>query len=152
MTLPATLCARHVFGTLLVLLPMSAQAEMTTVACSFTTECMDSEPCQATSYDLSFPRDNAPQLFALDAPLSASNPQNVWDLAPGQFYTEVTDISGTFKAVPIWATTYFGFNSFSDDATQRLLSVKDGLAYYSIHMLEEEISMSYRGVCTETVS
>jgi len=120
--------------TLLTAVPQVASAELVTVNCNFHTECFDTETCQDANYDMSFSRD--PQQMETD-----------------QVTTEVSDdMSETFKARAFGTPTHYGFTTVGADDTQMLLSVKDGVGRYSIHMLEEGIALFYLGTCKEAVS
>ncbi len=113
--------------------PQIASANPVTVSCSFHTECFDTEACRDSSYDMSFTRETDPKA--------------------DQFMTDVSDdMSETFQAVAFGTVTHYGFTTFGADATQMLLSVKDGVGRYSIHMLEEGIALFYLGTCKEAVN
>ena len=144
---PKVYCLGAIF---LAVAPIAAQAKLTAVSCHFTTECLDADACVETDYSLSFPHDPAPKKWQLMD--LTRKPSNKFDLRPGEFMIQVSDNSETFNAIPIWAHTHFGFSSFADDTTQRLLSVKDGVGRYTLHMLEEGISFSYLGTCAEAIS
>jgi len=137
---------RALFAALCAFAPYQAHAALVTVGCNFHTECFDTEPCRETNYDMSFKRDTNPPLFQ-------GGTSSVWTMQPGQFAIEVNDdMSEPFKAVPFGHGDAYGFTSFGDDKTQLLLTVKNGVGRYSIHMLEEEIALFYLGTCAEVTS
>jgi hypothetical protein len=124
-----------------------ASAELVTMACHFTTECFDTAPCTDADYRLAFDHDTAPKLFA---PLTIGKPSSRSGLEAGQFSTTVRDDAQSFAALPFYGTgSHFGLHAFGDDTTQRMLTVKDGMARYSIHMLDDGIALFYLGTCAE---
>ncbi|GAA3875829.1 hypothetical protein [Celeribacter arenosi] len=120
--------------------PASAADEVQSLqqlSCTFTTECIDTEACEATDYAMSVDYRATPEAAEMDP-----------------FTVFVSDLSGDFKAAPITDGTpgapLTGFVAFNGDATQRLMTIADGRARYSIHMRQEDMALYYEGSCEVT--
>ncbi|MFO6463711.1 hypothetical protein ACK8OR_04900 [Jannaschia sp. KMU-145] len=129
------------------LAPMTAAADgLQRIACAFTVECLDTDACTETEYEMAmtYMPDPSGKTFV------EANPTMT---PPDPFTVEVSDVSGDFLAAPItdgaFGAPMEGFVAFNTEGTQRLLTITEGLGRYSVHMRDEGLALYYEGPCEE---
>ncbi|WP_299686552.1 hypothetical protein [uncultured Tateyamaria sp.] len=141
---------RHILFLIVALSPFPAAADgLQRIACSFTVECVDTEPCGETDYEIS-------AVYMPDPSGKRFRAANPTETPPDAFTVEVSDVAGDFKAAPITAGGFghpmTGFVAFNAQATQRLLTIAEGKGRYSIHMRAQGMSLYYEGTCVEVTN
>jgi hypothetical protein len=132
--------------TLATALPGLALAEtgLQEITCRFTTECIGTDGCQDTDYQMTIRYVPDPNTYVPADPETAP---------PDIFTVEVSDVTGDFKAAPItdgsFGARLFGFTAFNAERTQRLLTMSGGTGRYSVHMVDEGLALYYEGTCEE---
>ncbi len=129
--------------------PLAAfgQTGLQTVTCHFTTECVDTEACGDSAYEMTV-------RYVPD--LNTFVPANPKEVPPDPFTVEVSDDAGTFKAAPLtnggFGAPLDGFVSFNGEATQRLFTLSGAKSRYSVHMRDADTAIYYEGTCEEAAS
>ncbi|MEZ5686495.1 MAG: hypothetical protein R3D78_11660 [Paracoccaceae bacterium] len=124
--------------------PAPAEPGLQEITCRFLLECLGTEGCQATDYQM--------QIRYVPDP-NAYVPADPTTTPPDIFTVEVSDVSGTFKAAPItdgsFGARLFGFTAFNGEHTQRLLTISGGVGRYSVHQINDRLALYYEGTCEE---
>ncbi|MBD3739038.1 hypothetical protein BMG00_00165 [Thioclava marina] len=111
------------------------QVAPATLACHFTTECYEAEPCQGTAYDAELQVIPQKSAFTPNTKLT-SDAGSVWM----SFYPQG---SGSWLAEP---ARFLGFDA---SATHLITRGPDGAARYTVQMTEGPMVISYLGSCEE---
>ena len=125
------------FTLLLALSATAAQAETRSYECIFATECVGTEGCAESGYQLSF---TAPVHEALDDPFTM----------PGE--VEVSDLARTFDALAFAShdPSVLQWTATDEDGGHHLFTLQDETARYSVHLTNPGLALYYEGTCMET--
>ena len=118
-----------------------AQSEARVFKCAFDTECVGTEGCGSSEYELRFTH-FPPTPFATQGMVERQR-------------IEVEDVNDTVQAMPTGSLdgTVRGFVSVRANGDQTMLTLaEDGTARYSVHFPGSDIAIYYKGRCEPAVA